>query len=39
MFILGYILGGMSAIIVQQFLKQYSIVKKNSETENNGDSK
>ena len=28
MFILGYILGGMSAIIVQQFLKQYSIIKK-----------
>ena len=35
MCILGYILGGMSAIIAQQFLKQYSIVKKN----NNGESK
>lgn len=28
MFFLGFILGAMSAVVVQQFLKQYSIVKK-----------
>ena len=33
MFILGYILGGMSALLVIQFLKQYSIVKKNNDGE------
>lgn len=28
MFFLGFILGAMSAVVAQQFLKQYSIVKK-----------
>lgn len=28
MFFLGFILGAMSAIVAQQFLKQYSITKK-----------
>ncbi|TCJ95905.1 hypothetical protein EV694_1907 [Volucribacter psittacicida] len=28
MFFLGFILGAMSAVVLQQFLKQYSIVKK-----------
>lgn len=28
MFFLGFILGAMSAVVAQQFLKQYSITKK-----------
>lgn len=28
MFVLGFIIGAMSTIVVMQFLKQYSIVKK-----------
>ncbi|TAA80817.1 hypothetical protein PMCND_01820 [Pasteurella multocida] len=33
MFFLGFILGAMSAVVAQQFLKQYTIKKK----ENNND--
>ncbi len=28
MFFLGFILGAMTAVVVQQFLKQYTIIKK-----------
>lgn len=35
MFFLGFILGAMSAIVAQQFLKQYSITKKTNQEYNN----
>lgn len=33
MFFLGFILGAMSAVVAQQFLKQYSITKKEQNNE------
>lgn len=33
MFILGFIIGGMATLIATQFLKQYSIIKKDGSNE------